>query len=1264
MIYGSSPYIQRKILGITGPTGTTGPTGPNGNIGNTGATGATGNTGGSIIGMTLSNNTVVTTFNDNTSFVGSNLKGETGNYYIFVDAVNIAGDGVSVVHGVSYTDFGNGNLLGNIKIRGLTTSSSRNGNAVVSINSSVDSALIGITYNLSNIAYLGISGGTQGQLVVYKTGTEFYGLTGTKYNSVSETLDFQAMNYGERVHFVQPIKKTVYNPTSGASTSSRYYYWPIDWEKGNVFVLTSYSSQVVVGEQTIGQILLLRNPPSSDIAKALTIVVPEGISSSNSILTKYASTDEISAGVTLDTGSYNISWPLSYPPCLTSNTDVINMVSLDNIWYANFGLYNNNNSQVEWNIEYSNCVEGVNLNDGEYVTTNPDIGGGGGGGGGGVDVTCFSATQLGLCCIGCSSGDSFVTTCEGCRPYVEQGIAQFFPNKGDGYAGCSGESDSRGICCYIDSGGNFAKDQNQSGVRLCDCIRLAENSQKTPWFKWTPFSECIKTIDSIDCQNLYYNIGGCCDGLGNCEVTSRALCIKSGRYFRGPGLNCYETINGIVYNRCADGPGGCCTGGNCSEVINGSTECIGNGKFYGCGISCEDYDCAYAYRGCNATSQNPFIVEQHFGLTDIWSYAQSGSSLPGTGNISHQLKVGDEFAGGIVVGIFKPKGTLCFGPTAMGGYPSAYTPPSNSNDSAGQGLFNYLNDGSERPCGSYYSQYDPAGYGFTLSFNHNGDEDAWLLIVSKFPVIIEQSYCSTKGDISGVHTARVHPQLSNSTPVIASTAEIENSSPAITNVTPNQFRKIYSRNFRLTHGGTAFAIFDQTNDPGDYFTSGNVSSEFAMPNYEMCGGSAYGPLKHDGIYGTQGATYWGNKYNFNNCTSSPNLCYSCVDYPYSRSRKNLGTIQNGYKGSSTGYFSRNWGILNTIALINSDISEYYLRSGNGLYPYGYTNFYGGNAGFTGFFQTTTPSLMWTTAGEGCSIWNRYYYPSDLPINVSEAGAAMPTQYVPFTGAETVYNTGYGNNGWLGTLYPQLSRWYIPSIDELSFIAQACIDPNVDLQQKIENAKGFRIGHLLLNSTSANTSLSFASSNAGYVWSSTLSFDSAIPSQYRQGITYSGSTQTIYNHPVQLEDGSIKTYTENELTNTQFTKAWTIKFPTGTSDQGPPPSSLFKTMKRNDGKLTPTELSGDRLELRLVRQIRCDRKFYWNGDNQVDRNNLWNIPRLTPSDVVTATPFESVGPIGAGSTLANNTNIRGFGPPLGAIYNLETQLGTIYKNRIT
>jgi collagen type VII alpha len=119
MIYGSSPYTQRNIVGTTGPTGNTGPTGSTGNDGNLGATGRTGNTGGNVIGITLVNNTVITTFSDNTSFVGSNIIGETGSYYIFVGAANVSGDGIPLVSGVSY-EYSNTSAVGSVRVRGFT----------------------------------------------------------------------------------------------------------------------------------------------------------------------------------------------------------------------------------------------------------------------------------------------------------------------------------------------------------------------------------------------------------------------------------------------------------------------------------------------------------------------------------------------------------------------------------------------------------------------------------------------------------------------------------------------------------------------------------------------------------------------------------------------------------------------------------------------------------------------------------------------------------------------------------------------------------------------------------------------------------------------------------------------------------------------------------------------------------------------------------------------------------------------------------------
>ena len=87
--YGSSPYINRVIVGITGPTGNTGPLGPTGNEGLPGNTGNTGNTGLDITGMTLINGEIQTTFSDGSVQFGAEIQGAPGNYYIFVDAKSL-----------------------------------------------------------------------------------------------------------------------------------------------------------------------------------------------------------------------------------------------------------------------------------------------------------------------------------------------------------------------------------------------------------------------------------------------------------------------------------------------------------------------------------------------------------------------------------------------------------------------------------------------------------------------------------------------------------------------------------------------------------------------------------------------------------------------------------------------------------------------------------------------------------------------------------------------------------------------------------------------------------------------------------------------------------------------------------------------------------------------------------------------------------------------------------------------------------------------
>ena len=103
------------------------------------------------------------------------------------------------------------------------------------------------------------------------------------------------------------------------------------------------------GEDLFAQIVLVKEPPRSDTAKGITIIIPPGITSSETVFTGYATTENLAGGITLSADpnidSYNISWPLTYPPCLTTGVDVINMISFDGLWYANYGLYNSNLSQ-------------------------------------------------------------------------------------------------------------------------------------------------------------------------------------------------------------------------------------------------------------------------------------------------------------------------------------------------------------------------------------------------------------------------------------------------------------------------------------------------------------------------------------------------------------------------------------------------------------------------------------------------------------------------------------------------------------------------------------------------------------------------------------------------------------------------------------------------------------------------------------------------------------------------------------------------------
>lgn len=1176
MIYGSSPYISRSLEGRLGSTGPTGPTGPQGIRGNTGSDGPLGSTGYGITGMTTDiDGSILSSFTDGAIFRGNAIKGNLGDYYIFADGRNVVAGAADVFAGLSYETVNVSNqgdyTKSVLRIRGLTTASQNDQLSFIGISSSPESTSIQITYSLTGLPYLGVSGGSQNQLVVSQGGPLFVGLTGTEYNQGLETVKFQSANYGERVHFVRPTKRTIL--VSGNPTSQVSFDWAIDWEKANTFVLNTYSDQLTGEEIVSAQVLVFKNPPSANFAKAVTIVVPEGITSG--VLTKYAAADDVS-GFTLQDGTYSISFPLKYAPCFTDGVDVLNAVYIEGTWYANYGVYDSGTDSVDWNASYTNCAGSLNLPD-------PD--------------------NIGLCCTACVAGTPFVTTRTGCLPYVNSGQAYFFPGKDETYAGCTLGQGPVGICCYKNNLQLIVK--HPQYVRACDCLRIAAGE----WSHWQELTPCYSNLNAIDCTAAFNDNGACCNGAGECENnTSEAICDSQNRYWQGKGTVCeYSTPSG-PYTICETGTGGCCLQGTCTDVPK-SENCTG--KYYGCGYTCGSFSCI-SDPTPPPTCENCFNQDGNFAVKHFDSTGQP------TGQFTN-VRIGEFFAGGIVAGVFAPKGTTVVGARSVfsGNYIGAPIESLAENDilyggpdTDAQNIFGSLTTNTPGIVASYKTVYDTMGYGFNLPEGHNGNCDSWLLIVAPWPARIDMVHVSIDGTEAETSGFRTVPYIDN-TVNKDSTLNAFNTLDPVTN--GPVIEKIRTCNlFTWSHGGTSHCL-TLDSDLNGAFTS------TPLENRPVSLGTS---ILHDGSYGTlsemrngvMGTAFWGNVSTFDTCPGT-NVCgdAECEESPYSRTL--LGRRSSFTR--NTGFWSRNWGIYNCCRLFGSDVSEYFLKPGNGLggsatSPFaGLKTRYGatGYDGFTASFFHNGTSTAKTTIAEATSAYNRYYYPT-----------------------ETV-----------GITYPQVSRWYVPSIEELSFIAKQCLPPasptipGIDLQPRLVTYNGPNTGIAIGDSVlGAN----------GWVWSSTGAFDAGATRQYIQatgGVPYT-------NGPAE-EEILTSDPRYSQIQNSQFTKAWAFRFPEYQVglDYPPnvtPPQAGYAIQKADD--------FNDKYEVRLVRMIRCDQQYHTNKATQINtsellRNRVWMVPRLTDAAICNGTSQVSI-------------NSQPPAPYNSLNFNSDSQSSTIFNNQ--
>jgi hypothetical protein len=910
-------------------------------------------------------------------------------------------------------------------------------------------------------------------------------------------------------------------------------------------------------------------------------------------------------------------------------------------------------------------------------------------------LTCVDELIPGTCCNNCTGYSYAAVSQESfsgnpCNPDPVTGqLLSWLPNN---TRSCVAQDNTVGICCYKDSTQIIRK--HPDFIQSCACQALG-----SPEYFWTQKTDCIKSVDAIDCDDQFSGDGACCNGNGVCTKTTQPNCLP--KYWQGSGIKCsYNYGSGQQFNVCTTGTGGCCTStsssASCVDEVNGLANCNGgSGLFYGCGKNCGDGPC---------TSSSFNLCDGDGTPSSPWKIRRSNGTY-------QDIVKGQEFAGGIVVGIFNPNGSQCLGNTAFGGYvnPSVENPTgtsyvlaasntvfgNNNSAIARQNAFNFYTGSTsgtkvERPAGIYQSVYDLTGYGFTLNDAPNAstfdlNQDKWLLIVSKHPVMFRQYFNITtvsagndrhfirmlNGNVNniednddrlwinipemidqfnensnedGIGEGNQYWEFSNFTPAGSSFGDSGN------------FVFYNVKNFVWSHGGTSHcgklgfknnlttgfsnSSANYQNNSGSCWDSisfaptgigeNNTINEFSslLADQEMLNDGAFGYNPS----GTGIAPAIGLSSIFRTCPSYV-PCINCENEPENRSRR---YIRESFV-RTCGKWSLNNGLYNTIALLKSDIAEHYLYSGSGLFPSNLKQFYGATGelldftgiskGWTSFFQyeeplgsysnSQTSELNKTTIGEGCSVWNRMYYPVDGPTG-------------NYTGKANVVKSAYRA---LNNQYPSLSHWYIPSMNELAFIAKACKDEA--LQQKINDAGGVVIGDPRINNQNWDT----ASSGPTGVNSPNSPSDI----QYRRSYVWTSCGTWKDGATLEyLQKGSSNFERNTSNSNNQFTNAWAIKFDPNTLSQN---INNYKVSKFHD--------LDDRLELRLVRMVRCDQRYYDQNSPETLKNSFWQVPRLTISSVVCgAIPTSSLG---IGSDILPRTRYNS------TTWTFDPQTATIFKN---
>lgn len=660
-IIGSSSLPSTDIIsfreGLTGFTGNQGACGPAGATGNS-IIGPTGAIGATLVNITIAEDkTLVFHYSDNTT--------------ISSDARIIGSDGYSIIKllGVSLASF---SPLANslveqtyqtnypidiLTFKGLSAATA----PYLRINY-INNNTINISYDLINVGYIGISGGTLGNILVNLPGQNQAGLTSTNYDEDQGSILIQHKNIQESLVICKPY-------TVGSSLA----YWKIDPSQGTVFILNPLSSTLSTTSEINGYVIFIKRPQYGTLSKGLTIQFPATFTLGTNKLyyVIYDNDSDIDSGITFGENFYQrfdvsgIEWQNNSYFCPDASYNALNLISLS-------GRYLAIPSQYEQNNPLSN----------QKITSAS------------LDTTCipYERDEIteqffagGLCCPASCSASSYESISGGCTGY-------FIPTK---RLSNSSLCSRKGSCCIKTSDGVFNKTENT----YCQCSAAAGENE----FVFHPYEGLKTSLEWFNCDFNCFGpnvFGGCCDGVGNCDQQSKNTCLSLNYFFQGIGVKCnIDSLPNV--NICSGGSGGCCDSGvTCVNGYTGST-CISENKSYlGDQQYCQNFTCSPDSIACSQT-------------------------IPGISD----LKQGDEYAGGIVVGIFDTNTSKLYGNQSFAEIPVI---------TGALGILEYNENRSNSA--NYTIRYDYHGYGFDKPFaSRVSKNDKFILIVAKEDIEYENT---------------------------------------------------------------------------------------------------------------------------------------------------------------------------------------------------------------------------------------------------------------------------------------------------------------------------------------------------------------------------------------------------------------------------------------------------------------------------------------------------------------------------------------------